>query len=95
MKVLFLPAYYYPETAASSYLGDNLREAICAQGYEIELHAPAPSRGLSADERKKYKKIGLETFHDEMMTVHRFSMFAEGKNPVMRALRYVICWINS
>lgn len=94
MKVLFLPAYYYPETAASSYLGDNLREAICAQGYEIELHAPAPSRGLSADERKKYKKIGLETFHDEMMTVHRFSMFAEGKNPVMRALRYVICWIK-
>ena len=60
MKVLFLPAYYYPETAASSYLGDNLREAICAQGYEIELHAPAPSRGLSADERKKYKKRRLK-----------------------------------
>lgn len=94
MKVLFLPAYYYPEAAASSYLGDNLREAICAQGYEIELYAPAPSRGLSADERKKYKKIGSETFHDGMMTVHRFSMFAEGKNPIMRALRYVICWVK-
>ena len=27
------------------------------------------------------------------MTVHRFSMYAEGKNPIMRAFRYVLCWI--
>ena len=26
------------------------------------------------------------------MTVHRFSMYAEGKSPILRALRYVFCW---
>lgn len=29
-----------------------------------------------------------------MMTVHRFSMYAEGKNPILRALRYILCWIK-
>ena len=27
-----------------------------------------------------------------MMKVYRFSMFREGKNPILRALRYVLCW---
>ena len=28
MKILFLPSYFYPEQAASSYLGDNIRTAL-------------------------------------------------------------------
>ena len=30
---------------------------------------------------------------DSRMTVHRFSLYAEGKNPILRAIRYCLCWI--
>lgn len=94
MKVLFLPAYYYPETAASSYLGDNIREALCNEKISIELYAPTPTRGISAEERKKYKKLKRERLFDGYLNIHRFSLYAEGKNPVLRALRYTLCWIK-
>ena len=94
MKVLFLPAYFYPETAASSYLGDNIRNALCQENIGIELYAPTPSRGISIEERNKYKKLKHEELSNGYLNVHRFSMFAEGKNPIVRALRYTLCWIK-
>ena len=92
MKILFLPAYFYPEKAASPYLGDNLREALCNNEYAIELYTPIPSRGVSSDIRKEYKNKKIDFFYNGKMVVHRFSLYAEGKNPVLRAARYVICW---
>ena len=94
MKVLLLPAYYYPETAASSYLGDNIRDALCKERIGIELYVPTPCRGITIEERKKYKKLKYESISDGYLNVHRFSMFAEGKNPILRALRYTLCWIK-
>lgn len=92
MKVLLLPAYFYPEQAASSYLGDNIREAMCESGCSLELYAPMPTRGITKDVREEYKKRKLEYWHDEKLEIHRFSMYGEGKNPILRALRYVFCW---
>ena len=94
MKVLFLPAYFYPETAASSYLGDNIRDALCKERIGIELYVPVPSRGITAETRKKYKKLKHESLSDGNLNIHRFSMFTEGKNPVLRALRYTLCTIK-
>lgn len=94
MKVLFLPAYYYPETAASSYLGDNIRAALCKEKIGIELYAPIPTRGVSAEARKKYKNLKRESLSNGYLNIHRFSLFAEGKNPALRALRYTICWFK-
>lgn len=92
MKVLLLPAYFYPEQAASSYLGDNIRQAMCEAGCALELYAPMPTRGISKEVREEYKKRKVEYWHDGRMEIHRFSMYAEGKNPILRALRYVFCW---
>ena len=92
MKILLLPAYFYPEQAASSYLGDNIRQALCGAGCDVILYAPIPSRGISKEVREEYKKRKLEHWHDGKLEIHRFSMYAEGKNPVLRALRYVFCW---
>lgn len=94
MKILFLPAYFYPETAASGYLGENLRESLCNYGFSIELHTPTPSRGVNIHIRNEYKNKKIELFHNGKMIVHRFSLYAEGKNPILRAARYVICWIK-
>ena len=92
MKILLLPAYFYPEQAASSYLGDNIRQAMCEAGCVLELYAPMPTRGISKEVREKYKKCQVEYWHDGKLEIHRFSMYGEGKNPILRALRYVFCW---
>ena len=96
MKILFLPAYYYPEHVASSNLGDDLRKSLCDNGYEIVLYAPVPSRGVSNELRKEFssKEKKNEKLFGGRMIVHRFSLYAEGKNPVFRALRYVLCWVK-
>ena len=93
VKILYLPAYFYPETAASSYLGENRNQAFADAGFEIDAYAPMPCRGISKEVRKEYKKRRVEKLYDGKMTLHRFSMYAEGKNPILRALRYVLCWI--
>lgn len=93
VKILYLPAYFYPETAASSYLGENRNQAFADAGFEIDAYAPMPCRGISKEVRKEYKKRRVEKLYNGKMTLHRFSMYAEGKNPILRALRYVLCWI--
>ena len=90
MKVLFLPAYFTPEHAASSYLGDNRYTKFAEEGIEMVVYCPTPTRGVSNDVRKKYKKIKEEYLYDNMLHVYRFSLYGEGKNTILRALRYVI-----
>lgn len=90
MKVLFLPAYFYPEQAASSYLGVNRFEAYAKEGFDMVVYTPVPSRGISAEVREEYKKKREEKMYSDKMTVHRFSLPAEGKNPVVRAFRYFL-----
>ena len=58
----------------------------------MELYAPMPTRGISQEVRKVYKKCKEEYWYDGKLEIHRFSMYAEGKNPILRALRYVFCW---
>ena len=90
IRLLFLPAYFSPEHAASSYLGDNRYEKIASEGIEMELYCPTPTRGVTSEVRKNYKKIKDEYMYDGKLHVHRFSLYSEGKNPILRALRYFL-----
>ena len=94
MKILYLSAYSYPEQAASPYLGQNRNEAFSKMGWNMVSYTPTPCRGIDTATRKKYKKIRREERFDGHMVVHRFSMFPEGKNPILRALRYALCTIK-
>lgn len=94
MKILYLTAYSFPEQAASGYLGVNRNQAFVEQGWNMVAYTPTPCRGIDAEMRKKYKKIKREERFDGHLVVHRFSMFAEGKNPVLRALRYALCTVR-
>lgn len=94
MRVLCLPAYFFPESAASSYLNENRNKAFSDAGFKTFIYTPTPCRGVDAETRKKYKKIKKEELYEGNTLVHRFSMFAEGKNPVLRALRYSLCTIK-
>jgi len=91
MRILFLPGYFTPENAASIYLDENRNEAFSKAGFDMLLYTPLPTRGISHQVRKEYKKRRKETFYDGLLTVHRFYMFREGKNPLFRAIRYSLC----
>lgn len=94
MKILYLSAYSWPEQAASGYLGSNRSKAFADQGWEMVNYSPTPCRGIDAETRKKFKKIKYEVRMDGAVMHHRFPLFAEGKNPLLRAFRYFLCTIK-
>ena len=93
MKVLELPAYFYPESMSSAHLDDNLRQAIVDAGIGMAIYCPTPTRGITQDVRTEYKKRRVDQMYDGHVTVHRFSLYGEGKNPILRALRYTFACI--
>lgn len=94
IRILLLPAYFAPEQMASSHLNKDRYDAFCNAGFELEVYTPTPTRNVSNDIREKYKKIKNEVTYDGHMHIHRFAMYREGRNPVLRALRYFLCFIK-
>ncbi len=95
MKVLFLDAYYEPEKIAFSHLEKDLIEKLVELGSEIEIVCPIPTRGLSRELKKKYKKIHYESCYDGKVNITRFWAPQEKRNPIIRAIRYFWCNIRS
>lgn len=95
MKVLFLPTYFRPERTSSSHLTENRCDAFINAGFFLRVYTPSPTRGISEKERLLYKRcLRKESLYGGKMTVLRFSLFREGKNPVLRALRYVLACVK-
>ena len=86
MKAIFPCSYYLPETAASLYITDNIVHACADKGIEVDLYTPSPSRNVpdgSVWEREERQMDGK-------LRIHRFHLYGEGKNPMLRALRYFL-----
>ncbi len=90
MRILQLAGYFFPEKAASIYLEDNRYQAFSDAGISTIVYTARPQRGLSEKEYQDYKNKKLERLYDGGVEVHRFAMYREGKNPVLRALRYFL-----
>lgn len=90
MKILIFKAYYEPEKTASLYLTSNLIEDLAQMGFHIELYVPTPSRGVSKEIRKKYKKIKNEKKYNGKVSIIRFALFRENSNLTLRILRYIL-----
>ena len=90
MKVLAFSSYYTPEIAASMYLTENIYEGIVEAGNTLEVYVPMPTRGISKEVRSEYKQKKSEQKYSGRLTVHRFSMYREGKSSILRAFRYLI-----
>lgn len=89
MRVIFPCSYYLPETAASLYITDNIVHACAEDGNEVLLYTPTPTR--SVPEGSQW--VRKETLVDGRLHIKRFRMYGEGKNPILRALRYLLCEI--
>lgn len=90
MRILFLLAYYYPETAASIYLFDNLIEELTKRGHTIDLIVPTPSRGVDGEVVKVYAERFEEFVYDGKLHIHRFPLSKEEDGTFKRFLRYYV-----
>lgn len=87
MRILTFSAYYTPEIAASMYLSEDIFEGMAKAGHYVDLYVPMPCRGISDEVRAECRK--KEVLYDGYLTIHRFALYKEGKNTLLRALRYV------
>lgn len=90
MKILLSPDYFYPEIFSSSYIFDDRNKAFAEAGYDIICNVPYPTRGINKEIRKMFAKRSPEYIYEGKMKVVRFPLYGEGKNPLLRALRYVL-----
>ena len=89
MKVLVPFSYFYPENCTGIYIVYDMMTEAASHGHSSMITVPTPTRNVPE---------GIEWQRDEslcggMIKVHRFHMFKEGKNPVIRAFRYFLCEI--
>lgn len=91
MRILYPSAYFQPENTAFSHLDNDLLTALTDAGYEFEVICPTPTRGISEEVRRQYKKCKEEYLYNGAVHVRRFWAPRERKNPVIRALRYFWC----
>lgn len=93
MRILRLRAYYDPELTASNHMSDDMDEAYIKNGIVNVNYTPIPTRGVSDDVRREYKKRKYEETNDGYVVIHRFPMFREKRNPLQRAFRYLCCGV--
>ena len=86
MKAIFPCSYYLPETAASLYITDNIVHACAENDIEVDLFTPTPTRSVPGGAKWEREEQQL----DGKLRIHRFHLYGEGKNPMLRALRYLL-----
>ena len=91
MNILLINAYFTPEVIAFSHLEKNLIEGLLAAGHRISVLCPTPTRGVSDEVARAYRKVKRETLYDDRVSVRRFAAPREGRNPLVRAFRYFWC----
>ena len=80
MRLLYLPTYFAPEHAASSYLVMNRVEAFANAGFDVEMHVPTPTRGVTKEVRENYKRNKTkEMMFNNKVYVHRFPLYGVDK----------------
>ena len=87
MKILIPFSYFHPEQCAGLFVVDDMTAEAAKQGIESLITVPTPTRNVPKDAVWNRD----ETLCGGKVKVHRFRMYGEGKNPVLRALRYALC----
>ena len=93
MKILIPDAYFWPERIAFTHLEEDLLGTFVASGNDVTVICPTPTRGLSAEEIKKFRKY-KRVKKRKGVRIIRFWAPQEKKNPLIRAIRYLWCNIR-
>ena len=73
MNILFLDAYFEPESIAFTHLENDLLNALTKTGHNIYIICPTPTRGIDDTVRKEYKHRYKETLYKGHVHVRRFN----------------------
>lgn len=87
MRILIPFSYFHPEQCAGLFVIDDMTEEAAKQGIESLITVPTPTRNVEPG--AKWDRN--ESLREGMVQIHRFQMYGEGKNHVLRALRYLLC----
>lgn len=87
MRILIPFSYYHPEQCAGLFVIDDMTEEASRQGISSLITVPTPTRNVEPG--SKWSRN--ESQRNGMLQIHRFHMYGEGKNPLLRALRYLLC----
>lgn len=90
MRLLYFVQYYYPEKAAGLQLVEDMLKGYVDAGFDVDLYIPMPTRGITKEERKEYKKRKIEYKYNNKLTIHRMALYREGKGFIPRTIRYFI-----
>ncbi len=93
MRILRLRAYCYPENAAAFAMNEDFENELVKRKITSINYVPMPSRGITDEVRKEYKKKKHEERKGGYVIVHRFSMIKEGTNFLQRTLKFTLCTI--
>lgn len=88
-KVLFMRGYFFPESAASNKMCQELIESMSNCGLTVELICPVPTRGVTDEVRKTYSKNRIQRLGDNIV-IKRYWLPREKKQTVLRAVRYLM-----
>ena len=83
-----MAGYFFPEQAASIYLEENRYQAFADNDSQTIVYTATPTRGITEEQYNEFKNRKHDYLYDGKLEIFRFSMFREGKNPILRALRY-------
>lgn len=87
MRILIPFPYYHPEQCAGLFVVDDMMREAAKQGVSSYLSVPTPTRDLP----KNASWLRNEEQEGGLIRIHRFRMFGEGRNSLLRALRYLFC----
>ena len=91
MKILRLRTYFYPENVAASAMNEDFENELVRRKIFSVNYTPVPSRGISDEIRKEYRKKKYEEFNGGHVTVYRFPMIKEGTNFIQRTIKFLLC----
>lgn len=89
MNILIPDAYFWPEKIAFTHLEEDLLKLFIDDGHNVTVLCPIPTRGIDKATRIEFRT----RFKDRIdgVDVIRFWAPQEGRNPLIRALRYFWC----
>ena len=89
MNITLIEAYFAPEVFAFTHLEQDILQGLVKAGHTVRVVCPTPTRGVSKETVKAYKKIRHESYGG--IEVSRYWAPQERSNPVARAFRYFWC----
>lgn len=90
MNITFVLSYYLPEKTTQHYLYAPIIKSLLSMGHDVNVITPNPTRGLSREDVKKYRKIKFEQI--EGVNVYRVNSYTyrpQRFNKLKLLLRYL------